>query len=276
MEYVLFFLEIVLYTIGTFCICGLFVALCEWAFRKLLGGGAGYKAVIYTAIIGTPIHELGHALMCLIFRHKINEICLWDPKAPNGTLGYVNHSYNPKNIYQRIGNLFIGLGPIFSGLGIITLLMFLAFPMTTRTYFSSAAMIVQTDGNIFAILLEGLKMIWNLFSTSDGVNVFLKILAVIVMLSVSLHISLSPADIKGSLGALPFYFGLVLVVTVVTSLVDFFLLRNAIEIVTDALATFNAYLVMLFTLVFAFAIILVLIALVVFLLKKAFAAIFSR
>ena len=272
MEYVLFFLEIVLYTIGTFCICGLFVALCEWAFRKLLGDGAGYKAVIYTAIIGTPIHELGHALMCVIFRHKINEICLWDPKAPNGTLGYVNHSYNPKNVYHRIGNLFIGLGPIFSGLGIITLLMFLAFPVTTRTYFSSAAAIVQADGNVFSILLEGLKMIWNMFTVSDGVNVWLKVLAVIVMLSVSLHISLSPADIKGSLSALPFYFGLVLLVTVVTSLIGYF----AITAVTNVLATFNAYLVMLFTLVFAFAIILVLIALLVFILKKVFAAIFSR
>ncbi|MBE6693275.1 MAG: hypothetical protein E7589_00720 [Ruminococcaceae bacterium] len=259
MEYVLYFLEIVLYTIGTVCICGLVVALCEWLFRLLLGGGAGYKAVLITAIVGTPIHELGHAVMCLIFRHKINEICLWDPHATDGTLGYVNHSYNPKNIYHRIGNLFIGLGPIFSGLGVLTLLMFLVFPDTTNAYFTNAASIVRTDGNIFMILVEGLKMIPAMF-TEESVNIWLRILAVIVMLSVSLHISLSPADIKGSLSALPFYFGAVLLVTVITSLIG----RAAMSAVSTALATFNAYLVMLFTIVFVFSVILVLIALIVF------------
>ena len=268
--YVLYFLKIVVYTIGTFCVCGLVVALCEWLFRKLIGGGAGYKAVIFTAIIGTPIHEIGHALMCLIFGHRITEICLWDPHCTDGNLGFVNHAYNPKNIYHRIGNLFIGLGPIFSGLGILTLIMFLVFPNTTSQYFSSAAEHIRMGEGIFSILLEGLKMIPAMI-TEGTRHIAIKIIAIIVMLSVSLHISLSPADIKGSADALPFYFGGVLIFTVITSLIGY----TAMSAITSALSTFNAYLVMLFTVVFVFALALVLIALVVFILRKVLGTIFG-
>ena len=35
--------------------------------------------------LGTIIHELGHALFCLIFRHKITEMKLFDPGPETGT-----------------------------------------------------------------------------------------------------------------------------------------------------------------------------------------------
>ena len=44
------------------------------------------------------------------------------------TYGYVEHSYNPRNLWARLGNLFIGIGPIFSGLGVVVLLLWLCFP----------------------------------------------------------------------------------------------------------------------------------------------------
>ena len=73
----------------------------------------GIKGVLATALIGTPVHELGHLLMCYLFRHKVGKFKLVDLKARDGVLGYVNHEWNRKSLYQNIGNFFIGMGPIF-------------------------------------------------------------------------------------------------------------------------------------------------------------------
>ena len=76
----------------------------------------GEKAYIYLfAWIGVPVHEMGHVIFCVLFRHRIADVVFFDREARSGTYGYVNHSYNSASLYQRIGNFFIGIGPIFLG-----------------------------------------------------------------------------------------------------------------------------------------------------------------
>lgn len=69
-----------------------------------------------------PVHELGHAIFAVIFGHKITRIVLFDPQASSGSHGFVQHSWNQKNVYHRVGNLFIGIGPIIFGSTVIWLL----------------------------------------------------------------------------------------------------------------------------------------------------------
>ncbi len=264
MDYVLFYLEMLFYTVGAVMICGLVVGLCERLFLYLMGSGAGRGAVIGTSFIGTPIHELSHALMCLIFGHKIQEIVLWQPSDEDGTLGYVSHSYNPKNIYQKLGNLFIGIGPIFGGMGIILLAMLICFPTTLDSYFSSVSGMVESGQGIGEILLQGLKILPNMFKefSSDAVPVWARIIALIVILSVSLHINLSPADIKGAASAIPLYLVLVLIPTVIICLV------GVISRVRHAMQVFSALMFALFTLVFVFVVFQLLVGLVVYLIRR--------
>lgn len=49
-----------------------------------------------TAWIGVPIHELGHAIMCLLFRHKIVATQFFPTDTSQGALGYIQHQYNQK------------------------------------------------------------------------------------------------------------------------------------------------------------------------------------
>lgn len=84
----------------------------------------GWKSVLWTAWLGTPIHELSHAFFCKVFQHKIDEMQLFEPDINEGRLGFVKHSYRKKNWYQEIGNVFIGVAPLFGGtLGLFILLM---------------------------------------------------------------------------------------------------------------------------------------------------------
>jgi len=73
----------------------------------------------FTTIIGTPIHELSHAIACVLFGHKITGIKLLDLSFSNTTLGYVNHSWNTRSIYQSIGCFFIAIAPLITASAIV-------------------------------------------------------------------------------------------------------------------------------------------------------------
>jgi hypothetical protein len=47
---------------------------------------------------------------------------LFRPSSHDGTLGYVEHAFDPGSLYQRVGNFFIGTGPIWFGTIIIYLM----------------------------------------------------------------------------------------------------------------------------------------------------------
>src|SRR3989304_5001472 len=70
--------------------------------ERAFGSGGTY----FVAWLGTPIHELGHALFCLIFRHRIVKIEFFKPDPVSGTLGYVVHKWNRHNLWQVLGNFF--------------------------------------------------------------------------------------------------------------------------------------------------------------------------
>ncbi|MEJ6400067.1 hypothetical protein [Nicoliella lavandulae] len=83
--------------------------------KQLIANRYGLRGQIFFGWFGVVIHEFSHLIVALLFGHKITGFRLLH--VPNGDgdnkLGYVNHSYNAKSSYQRTGNLFIGIAPIF-------------------------------------------------------------------------------------------------------------------------------------------------------------------
>ena len=138
--------------------------------RKSLAKIFGIQGYIYLTAPGVMIHEIGHAIFCLIFRHKIVEMKLFSPEE-DGTLGYVNHSYNPNSFYQRIGNFFIGTGPIWFGVAVLSLISWLLLPNEMQI------------SNFFSLNFWGRwqSYIW-----------------LYLALTISSHITLSPPDLAGS------------------------------------------------------------------------------
>lgn len=86
-------------------------SLAQQNIQKYLGS----RGLMATAWIGTPVHELGHLLLCFPFGHHVKDFQMfrWNPE--DGKLGYVHHTYNPRNWWEQIGNLFIGAGPLIGG-----------------------------------------------------------------------------------------------------------------------------------------------------------------
>lgn len=112
----------------------------------------GFNSQIYVGGLGVVIHELSHLVLAIIFRHHINGVCLL--RIPNSndptdkSLGYVNHSWNTKSIYQSIGNVFIGTAPVICGVLIIFLILSEFNPAFLLAHHQIANQIISNNGNL--------------------------------------------------------------------------------------------------------------------------------
>ena len=259
-SFLLYFLKLFALTLGLLFACGLVVHFCSFLFSKLLGDGA--KPVYFiTAAIGTPIHELGHAIMCPIFGHKITAMKLWSPTAKDGMFGYVEHEYKKSNPRAVFGNLFIGLGPLFSGLGVIVLMLWLCLPAAWNGYLETSKALLDS-GASFADVAMGVFDLFKNIPAAFAENWIRALIGIAVILPVSLHVKLSLLDIKGSLTAIPIYAGFLAVFAIVTYAI------NTQDFFINGLTLLNIRLLSVFILIIAFAAVWVAIALLVFLIKK--------
>lgn len=177
----------------------------------------GWSAVAITAIIGVPIHEISHAILCVVFKHKITKLVLIQKRDENGVLGYVNHAYNPNSVYQQAGNFFIGIAPIFGGIFAIIGLMYTIIPKIYNEFLIiSINNLHMTKISYFAIngaLNSYFGLIKIIFSIKNFMNPYF-ILFLFLAICISSHISLSAADIKGASKGLYIIFFIILVLNV--------------------------------------------------------------
>ncbi|WP_353948571.1 hypothetical protein ABNN70_01830 [Sporolactobacillus sp. Y61] len=186
-------------------VCGGFILgyLERWS-NTLMIHSLGMKGIYMTAWLGTPIHEISHAVLCLLFGHKVTAVRLLQPASPDGTIGYVHHAYNPDSLYQRMGNLFIGLAPLFGGGLAILLFIRVLVPDSFEQIFR----LITMDHSVFLVAEKEswlrlgqavLAVIRGLFSmehlTNPGFWIF-----VILALCIASHMSLSREDIRGAAG----------------------------------------------------------------------------
>ncbi|PWF99851.1 hypothetical protein [Levilactobacillus bambusae] len=107
----------------------LFITLLTWVNRQikeLLAQYFGMRSEAVLGSLGIIIHEASHLVVALLFGHHITHVTLLRfPKNedPDLSLGSVNHTWNQNNLYQTVGNLFIGVAPIFGCTGALLALM---------------------------------------------------------------------------------------------------------------------------------------------------------
>ncbi|HWR24737.1 MAG TPA: hypothetical protein VN278_00755 [Methanosarcina sp.] len=209
---------------GSLILIGIILGIIESRANFYVQRVFGRKGIIVTAWIGTPIHELGHLLICYLFKHRVIEFKLLDLKARNGILGYVNHGWNRKSLYQNIGNFFIGMGPIFSGTLALILGMYLLLPDS----FSIFANYLSLEPNqpepyilikIFALTAELFRSIFSAENITSPTFWIYFVLGV----GISSHIALSRADLKGAGKGLVTIFTFILLINIIalTLNVDF-------------------------------------------------------
>ncbi len=134
----------------------------EHLMQGRLARAFGWRVVLVTGWLGTPIHEFSHAVACWIFGHRVDEIRLFDPDLEEGRLGYVRHSYHRGNLYHEIGNVFIGTAPLVGGSLALLLLTWLFYPAAIQAALASSREIE------FKGLSDSVRQILRVATTSLG------------------------------------------------------------------------------------------------------------
>jgi hypothetical protein len=177
----------------------------HWSERRIACGLmrlTGRWAVLLTGWLGVPIHELSHALLCLVFRHRIEKIVLFHPDPKTGTLGYVNHAWDRRNPWQVVGTFFIGVAPLVGGAAAI-LLLFRALLPGVLSVPEFAAPASAGDAAGWSALGHG---VWGavtgtfqaMFSPAN-VSGWRLWVFLYLTLCVGSHVSPSPDDLRGGL-----------------------------------------------------------------------------
>lgn len=162
-------------------------------------GRFGYLAF---AGIGTAIHELSHFLMCLVFHHRVIAVSFFKPDPNSKTLGFVEHQYDTRSIYQLIGCFFIGTAPLVFGCICIALFNYLFATNginATIDDIKVAAYNAEGIGSLFANTFSYLKPF-----ALQVVDYFVQsplqaTLWLYLTSSVSMHMFPSSADMKNSI-----------------------------------------------------------------------------
>lgn len=207
-----------LYFTGAIIFVGLLLGVMQTVSTRNLSRSLGRNTVMVTGIIGVPVHELSHALAALIFGHRIKAVKLFQRPDKDGIMGYVQHTYNTRNLYQQMGNFFIGVAPILGGLLAIMGLMFFLMPQVWTSFMSIIAqsMTIETIGTdaVMTMLSSYLELVKLLFSWENLKSIQFYVF-LFFSVAIASHISLSPADMKGSLKGLVFIFVVLLILNVV-------------------------------------------------------------
>lgn len=240
MEILSNFIIQLLFTVGVIVVFGLIIALCRRTFCHIVGENST-KIIIATGAIGTPIHELSHALMCIIFGHKIVEMKLYQPNSEDGTLGYVSHTYNPRNLYHQVGNFFIGVAPIIGGSAVLLLLMTLLTPsvgesVMTDLEFASLISVDLLDASTYEYFFD---IFWSIIAEIfwfGNLTDWKWWIFIILAIMIAMHMEVSTADIKGGAGGFAFIAVLLLIADIIIGLIDV----ETLDTVTGAMMSVSA------------------------------------
>ena len=159
--------------------------------------------------IGTLVHELGHAVFCPLFGHRIDGMRLFSFSTRNRSAGYVMHSYNGRNPYHLVGNFFISVGPLLLGTALIYLILrYLAgFPLEIDLALPSAsppAEFLDRMGFVFS----SFKSLTIGTARNIDLTDYRLYLAAYLVLSLGSSMTLSPQDISSGLKGLATLLGL--------------------------------------------------------------------
>jgi len=173
--------------------------------RRLYNIG-GWKGLLVTAWIGTPIHEFSHYLFAVLSFHKVIDLKLFQPDPKTGSMGYVYHSYKVDNFYQAIiGNTFIAIAPFFGGAAAIYLISSFVFPEFSLFSENVPRVYYLTINNALewkSYLLFG-KTAFNFFNylfdtifSPDMLHDWKLYVFLFLMLGIANHLSPSASDFK--------------------------------------------------------------------------------
>ena len=260
------FVQILLCTVGPFVVLGLITWLLRQIFVQLVGAREGRAFLIGSFALSTPLREAGHVAMAILFWHRVEGVRFLDMRAEDDEMGYVEHSYNPRNLIAQLGNFFFALGPVLLGLVAVLVIFLVCFGGVMESFFLELSALSQT-GSVADHLRVSVGLIPKMVLSAE-VNVFAKILGGLLLLMLCMGIFVSLGELLDGLFGAVIYTGVAALAAVVLVLMDARIQR----VVLDGLRAFATGVTALYLPVLLAACILLAVGAIFFLIRKLFSA----
>jgi tryptophan-rich sensory protein len=169
-------------------------------------------------------------------------------------------------MYQQAGNFFIGLGPVFSGIGSLILNLYLFLPQTYKSFHSHLLQHLisnKLDLSFYKKIAGALFVFSKSLFTLDNLLNPLFWLFLFTAISISSHIALSKADIHGSAKGLMMIYFVLILFNAATSILGF----NSYTIVVK-LSQLNTYVIAFSSIAFLFSFFTLVISFLLYKLKQ--------
>ncbi|MBN1410135.1 MAG: hypothetical protein JW969_04770 [Spirochaetales bacterium] len=199
--------------LGTFGVVAVFGALLyalSRITRSLYVNTVGSRIeFIATGWLGIFIQRLGQFLFIKFFFHKITEMKWFDPDARSGGFGRIDHSFSKRNLYQKIGNLFISISPLIVGVIAMYAALYYLLPDSTRMFDliqkESLVLAKASESSIAGILQAVGVSISTTLSTIFSLENFINwkfYIFLYISLCIASHMELTTYELKGAVSGI--------------------------------------------------------------------------
>ena len=196
-NYLSYFLQILVWSIGPLLAFGCAVSLCRMLFTLLLGEERFSRSILTLALApSTPVRVLGSAAMALLFGHKIHSIRFLDLHDAEGELGYVENSYHPLNPWALFGKLFYTIVPAFLTLLVVFLVLLGCFGDALPNFMRASIELAHQGGAFYEYPALVGEFLGSLFA-AEGALLLLRLLGVLLILFLCMGAFVSVLELIG-------------------------------------------------------------------------------
>ena len=249
MNFFAMFFEILCYAVLPPLLFGLAVCGCRRAFCFFVGEESGLALIRFASVLSTPVREAGHAMMAVLFWHRLEEVRMLDLRDPDGEYGFVEHSYNPRNPFAVLGNFFFAVGPAVTGLFLTLVILLSCFNGVLAPFFRSVALLGEQGAGFSAYACATVSLLARMFGAEGGA-IALRVLGCVLLLALCLGIYVTPTEILDGLA------GLGVLSALLAAVIGVILLFDDGRVASMILSAFRSYataVTALFLVVLAFA-----------------------
>lgn len=242
------FFKILLLLCAPPCILGAGVWFCRRLFCFFVGDDSGLPLIKLTSALSVPLREAGHAMMAVIFLHRIEDMRLLDLRAKDGEYGFVEHSYNPRNPVALLGNFFYALGPAVIGLFTVLIILLGCFGGILPPFLDRVRDLGEAGAGFMQYAGAAFSLFADMF-TAGNAAVPVRVLGCVLLTLICFGIHVDPCELLDALMGILILCVLLFLFAGVVVLLD----ERVVVNVINGLQSFSTAVAALFLVVLTFA-----------------------
>ena len=194
------FFAAVISTVGVFILFGIVLERLEVIITSRMYQDIGGSAVLVTAVVGTPLHEIAHWLGCKLFGFNVIEVKLLRPieYKNDGILGYVSYSMSSNSWWSKLGSVITGMAPMILGSVFIILIVYFVTPEIFDSVRKSIYDREESRIPILSCWWAALTGFWKGVISLRKWGILRGVICLYLVMSTAMHMTVSPQDIKSA------------------------------------------------------------------------------